>query len=178
MDTHAVGAVLLRPETGDSTSVAQSLATSPEKKKRKPGFEPAKTSGVSGSSGTYGLWGDAYREMAADLSKELGYTIEPRVVQSVTWVAKRKLFDPRMTEQTAAAVQQTWQEYHAGTRSFEETQQHILRLAGGMDKPPDGVAQPKVPKVRVVKPKAPPKSAKKPQPPKPPKPPAEAAEAA
>ena len=94
MDTHAVGAVLLRPETANSTTVSQSLASSPPKAKRQPGFKGASSSNITGSSGTYGLWADAYRELA----EELG--IKPRVLQSVTWVAKRKLFDDRMTKET------------------------------------------------------------------------------
>jgi hypothetical protein len=140
MDTHAVGAVLLRPETANSTTVSQSLASSPPKAKRQPGFKGASSSNITGSSGTYGLWADAYRELAAELG------IKPRVLQSVTWVAKRKLFDDRMTKETGEAVQRTWREYHAGERTLESTQNEVLRLAGGMDKPEAGLPQPKAPK--------------------------------
>jgi hypothetical protein len=135
---------LLRPETGNSTTVAQSLKTAPEKSKREPGFEGASGSNVLGVKGTYALWADAYRELAHELH------IKPRVLQSVTWVAKRKLFDSRMTDDTRNAVQHTWREYHDGERSLEETQSKVLELAGGMDKPEDGTPQPAAPK----KPKA------------------------
>jgi hypothetical protein len=135
MDTHAVGAALLRPETQQSTSVMQSLATGPKDEAHTPpGWKGASSSNVSGTSGTYPLWADAYRELADELG------IEPRVLQSVTWVAKRNLFDDRMTEETRQGVEQAWREYHAGSRTLQGTQQHILRLAGGMNKPPPGVA--------------------------------------
>jgi hypothetical protein len=145
MDTHAIGAVLMRPETQRSTSVLQALATNPKKdkdpKKDKtpPGWKGARSSNKTGSSGTYSLWGDAYRELA----EELG--IEPRVLQSVTWVVKRQLFDDRMTEATRASVEAAWQGYHAGVRSFEDTQEEVWRLAGGIEnKPPGGVADPAI----------------------------------
>ncbi len=140
MDTHAVGAALLTPSTSLSSSVSHSLATNPPKDKQPPGFKGASSSNKTGISGTYGLWADAYRELASELG------IEPRVLQSVTWVAKRKLFDPRMTKATVTAVNGLWDDYHTGKSSLAETQKAILEAAGGMDKPDDGVPQPKAPK--------------------------------
>jgi hypothetical protein len=140
MDTHAIGAALLFPSTSLSTSVAQSLKTSPEKDKREVGFEGASGSGTTGSQGTYPLWGDAYRE----LGDELG--VAPRVLQSVTWEMKRKLFDSRMTKNTVRGVRALWREYHAGERDLARTQQAIWELAGGVDKPEDGLPAPPKPK--------------------------------
>jgi len=140
MDTHAIGAALLFPSTSLSTSVAQSLKTSPEKDKREVGFEGASGSGTTGSQGTYPLWGDAYRELADELH------VAPRVLQSVTWEMKRKLFDSRMTDNTVRGVRALWREYHAGERDLARTQQAIWELAGGVDKPEDGLPAPPKPK--------------------------------
>ena len=149
MDTHAVGAVLLRPETQQSISVMQSLATGPkDAKKAPPGWRGASSSNVTGSTGTYPIWADAYRELADELG------IEPRVLQSVTWVAKRNLFDDRMTKATRAAVEKAWADYHDanGRISLAETQRKVFELAGGMDKPPPGLpAPPKEKKPKMVK---------------------------
>ena len=122
--------------------MAQSLGTSPEKTKREPGFKGAASVSGSGAVGTYGLWADAYRELAAEIG------IPPRVLQSVTWVAKRQLFDDRMTKETSNAVQKVWRDYHDGgaKRPLGEVQREIVKLAGGFDKPPAGVPQPKPPK--------------------------------
>ena len=106
------------------------------------GFEGARGSGVTGSKGTYPLWGDAYRELA----NELG--IEPRVLQSITWEAKRKLFDSRMTKGTVTGVRRLWREYQHGDRDLARTQQAIFDLAGGMDKPDDGLPATERPSTR------------------------------
>jgi hypothetical protein len=135
MDTHAIGAALLFPSASLSTSVGQSLKTSPLIGKREPGFEGASGSNITGSQGTYPLWADAYRELAHELK------ISPRVLQSITWEGKRKLFDSRMTANTVSGVRGLWREYHHGDRSLQATQHAILGIAGGMDKPEDGVPE-------------------------------------
>jgi len=135
MDTHAVGAALLRPEGSKSQSVMHSLALTPGADDHPPGWEASANSSVSGYSGTYALWADAYRELAAELK------IKPRVLQSITWEAKRRLFDDRMSDATANAVQQQWRDYHDGKQGLVETQRAVLRLAGGMEgKQPGGIS--------------------------------------
>lgn len=127
MDTHAVGAALLRPVTGKSTSVLHSLATGPEKGQEPPGWQGTSSSSVTGSSGTYALWADAYRELAKELK------IKPRVLQSLTWEAKRRLFDPNMKKATVDAVEKAWRDYHDGKADLAATQANVLKLAGGME---------------------------------------------
>ena len=51
---------------------------------------------------------------------------------SGTWVAKRKLSDDRMTKETAQGVQRLWREHHDGTRTLADTQNEVVRVAGGM----------------------------------------------
>jgi hypothetical protein len=118
MDTHAVGAALLRPLGGNDKAVQESMSL--------PGGHTANSS-VTGSTGTYGLWADAYRELAADLH------LEPRVLQSITWEAKRRLFDQDMASAIAKQVEQAWQDYHLGKQSLRATQDKVWSLAGGIE---------------------------------------------
>jgi hypothetical protein len=137
MDTHAIGAALLRALGGSDVPVAHSLATAPKKGDLPEGWQSARSSIKTGSSGTYGLWADAYRELAHDLK------VEPRVLQSVTWEAKRKLFGDEASEATKQAVEQAWRDHHDGKASLDATQQGIWNLAGGIEgKPEAGVAVP------------------------------------
>jgi hypothetical protein len=123
MDTHAVGAALLRPLSGADTAVMHSLGTSPQSAAAAPpGWKGASKSDPLGVKGTYALWADAYREAAAELG------IEPRVLQSATWEAKRQLFG-NLSNRTSAAIEAAWREYHDGNRDLAATQSHVLALA-------------------------------------------------
>lgn len=106
-----------------------SLGTNPAVGARPEGW----TDGISknsrtGVNGMYSLYGDAYREAAHELG------IEPRVLQSATWEAKRALFDTRMTDRAAAAVEQSWQDYHNGHADLPTTQHRVVEAAGGFKK--------------------------------------------
>jgi hypothetical protein len=126
MDTHAIGAAWLRALGGSSVAVAHALATNPKGGKQPPDWISTKQSDISGAGGLYGVYADAYRELAADLE------IEPRVLQSITWEAKRRLFDDDMLETVNTESEQAWRDYHDGTISQQEAQQRVLRAAGGM----------------------------------------------
>jgi hypothetical protein len=124
MDTHAVGAALLRALSGKTAPVMHSLALTPGAEEHPPGWQAAGGSSVTGVQGLYGLWADAYREAARQLH------VEPRVLQSVTWEAKRRLFSGT-SRAAKAGIEGAWHDYHDGKRSLEDTQQEVLRLAGG-----------------------------------------------
>jgi hypothetical protein len=125
MDTHAVGAALLRPLGGSTTAVMHSLSFTSDADKHPPGWQAAPTSEKTGNQGIYGLWADAYRELADELH------IEPRVLQSVTWEAKRQLFPERMNKDRTVSrhIEDVWQEYHRGDRDLEATQHEVYRIA-------------------------------------------------
>lgn len=123
MDTHAVGAALLRPLSGATTPVMHSLGTSPENEEKKPeGWKAASKSAVTGSKGTYGLWANAYRQAA----KELG--VEPRVLQSAVWEAKRRLMED-ISKKASEGIDTAWRDYHAGKQDLPSTQKAVLQIA-------------------------------------------------
>jgi hypothetical protein len=118
MDTHAVGAALLRPLSSKDVPVLHSLSSSPP-----AGIKGASNSDALGIKGTYSLWADAYRELADELG------IEPRVLQSATWEAKRRLFDENMSPTAKRAVDAAWHEYHDGQRDLSAVQKDVLSIA-------------------------------------------------
>lgn len=129
MDTHAVGAALLRPLSGSSTAVMHSLGTNPPAGARPEGWvEGVSKNSRTGVNGMYALYGDAYREAAHELG------VEPRVLQSITWGAKRSLFDNRLTDQASKSVEQAWRDYHDGKADLPTTQRNVIQLAGGFAK--------------------------------------------
>ena len=122
VDTHAVGVGLLRSLSGKAAAVMHCLGTSPQGDKP-PGWSAASKSAITGLSGTYALYADAYRAVAKDLG------ILPQQVQAITWQAKRALFD--ISDKKKIAVETEWQHYHDGLHTLEETQQNVLRIARG-----------------------------------------------
>ena len=62
-------------------------------------YEATGKSATTGLSGTYALYGDATRELAAELK------LEPRQLQSVVWTTKRTSFgDPSPADKEYATV--------------------------------------------------------------------------
>ena len=120
MDTHAFGAALLRPLSGSTTAVMHGLGTSPQPGKAPPNWEGVPKSAVTGNRGLYGLYATAYRELAHDLG------IEPRQLQSITWEAKRELFDDSMKDAAKRAVDAAWVDYRDGKATLEETQKAVF----------------------------------------------------
>lgn len=119
VDTHAVAAALLSPLSGSSTEVLHNF-----------GGGGASGSSLTGISGTYPVYADAYR----DVAKKLGML--PRELQSITWEAVRGLFtDTFKTPENANKTAQIWKRYAAGDISIAEAQSQISTLAGGIRHP-------------------------------------------
>jgi hypothetical protein len=130
MDTHAVGAALLSPMGQSHTAVMHSLGSKPATAAiaRQLHYVAPTGNSLTGMSGTYPLFAEANRELAKELE------IKPRVLQSITWEAKRRLFDRHLTKEAAQAIYTAWRDYHSGNASLEDTQKKIVRIAGGFSK--------------------------------------------
>lgn len=119
IDTHAVAAGLLRPLAGSDREVLQNF-----------GGDGAPGSSLTGASGTYGVYADAYREAAEARG------ILPREMQSITWEAVRGLFPAEFkTTSNKAAVDAVWKQYKTGALTIDEARNQILNLAGGIEPP-------------------------------------------
>lgn len=118
IDTHAVAAALLRPLSGSSVEVAHNFGSG------------APSSSITGASGLYGLYADAYREAAAQRDRL------PREMQSITWEAVRGLFPAEFkTAKNQEAVDSIWKSYKSGTTSLDDARKQIFDLAGGITAP-------------------------------------------
>jgi hypothetical protein len=119
IDTHAVAAALLTPLAGSDVPVLHNF-----------GGEGAPGSAITGASGTYGLYADAYRQAAAQRD------LLPREMQSITWEAVRGLFtDTFKTPANRAKVENAWKEYREGKITIDAARQRILEIAGGINVP-------------------------------------------
>lgn len=120
IDTHAVAAALLRPLSGSSIEVLHNF-----------GGGGAASSAIHGSSGTYGLYAEAYRRAAAERG------VLPREMQSITWEAVRGLFTPgfKSQQKNVDTTDGIWENYRKGRLSLENARQQILEAAGGVDEP-------------------------------------------
>lgn len=123
VDTHAVGAALLRQLSNKSIPVAHDFGNTPEKKDQPPGWDAAGSSTKTGLSGTYAVYATAYREAA----KELG--IQPRQLQSAVWVVKRESFG-NASKEVRGKVEQAWSDYHDNKATLNDTRDHIAKLVG------------------------------------------------
>jgi hypothetical protein len=130
IDTHAVAAALLRALSGNTVEVAHNFGNNLPKGKQPADWRAAKAAGVSGASGTYGIYADAYREAAHELG------ILPRELQSITWEAVRGLFPAKFKQaKNVAAVDAIWDQYRNGKLTLDETRNQISVLAGGITPP-------------------------------------------
>ena len=119
IDTHAVAGALLRPLAGSDTPVLHNF-----------GGSGAGGSAITGHSGTYGLYADAYRLAASERG------ILPRQMQSITWEAVRGLFSPEWkTASNKALVDKVWTQYKKGEIDINETRKQISDSAGGIAAP-------------------------------------------
>jgi hypothetical protein len=119
IDTHAVAAALLAPLSGSSVEVLQNF-----------GGAGSASSSLTGAQGTYGIYADAYRDVAKDLG------LLPRELQSITWEAVRGLFkDTFKTAENSAKISAIWKEYSGGKISMKDAQARIAKLAGGVTLP-------------------------------------------
>lgn len=125
IDTHAVAAGLLRPLSGNSLEVDHNF-----KNTTVAGRGTTKGSSISGVSGNYGLYAEAYRRAA----QERG--ILPRQMQSITWEAVRGLFpDTFKTEKNAQIIDGIWNRYRSGEIEIDEARRMVNEAAGGINPP-------------------------------------------
>jgi len=126
IDTHAVAAGLLRPLSGNSLEVDHNFKNMSVK-----GRGTTKGSAVSGVSGNYGLYAEAYRRAA----QERG--ILPRQMQSITWEAARGLFTDKFkqSKKNVAAIDDIWRRYRNGDIGIDETRRLVNEKAGGINPP-------------------------------------------
>ena len=117
IDTHAVAAGLLKPLAGSDAEVIANLS--------------GKSSAITGSTGTYAAFADAYRLAA----KEKG--ILPRQMQSITWEAVRGLFKDtwKANKANKKKINDLWDDYLKGKTSIDETRKLIDEAAGGVETP-------------------------------------------
>jgi hypothetical protein len=136
MDTHAVGAALLSPMSQDHTAVVHSLGSKPKNaaEARRLNYESPTSNARNGMNGTYPVYAEAYRQLAKELK------LRPRVLQSITWEAKRRLFDSHLTESAEREVYAAWRRYHNGEASLDKTQKDIVEIAGGFHKGQEGTS--------------------------------------
>lgn len=127
MDTHAFGAALLRPVSQAATQVLQGFGLSADKNDLPDDWNgAARSSAVTGVSGLYGIYADAYRELA----REIG--LQPRQLQSITWEAKRELFPESLSKADRAEFKSYWERYRDGKIDLETAQRGIIAAAAAI----------------------------------------------
>jgi hypothetical protein len=153
IDTHAVAAALVRPLSSSSIEVLHNFGSGkapvtakaavpahinpatgrmvPRKPARKaaPGLPGPSSSKVTGNTGLYGFYAEAYRRAASQLG------IQPREMQSITWECVRGLFKPaqKRDKKFVKNVESQWRRYSSGISSKDTTRNNILTLAGNGD---------------------------------------------
>lgn len=109
IDTHAVAVAHMMPFGGKAPEV-------------KANFDgPA--SNFTGSTGTYPIYADAYRNVA----KKLG--LLPRELQSVDWEWGRDLFDAMKTNDGLKYAKKQWKLYEDGKQTADQTRMNIMNAA-------------------------------------------------
>lgn len=111
IDTHAVAAAFIKALSGSSREVLDN-------------FGVAGGNNVTGASGTYGVFADAYREAAAQVG------ILPREMQSIAWEAVRSIFQPSFKTKRAKDVEVVWDRYKAGEITREQARDMVVEMAG------------------------------------------------
>jgi len=121
IDTHAVAAGLLKPLAGDSLEVSHNFGTG----------KGTSSSSITGHSGTYSIFEEAYRQAA----EERG--VLAREMQSITWEAVRGLFTPtyKAQRQNVLFVEGVWNQYSNGKLSLDEARNKINEHSGGIQRP-------------------------------------------
>lgn len=120
IDTHAVAAGLMRPLSAATKEVGHNFGSG------------TSNSSVTGNSGMYGLYAEAYRRAAAERG------VLPREMQSITWEAVRALYLPPSRRPNSRVVRDTeeiWSEF--GQRRIEhgEAFQRAVDAGGGIRTP-------------------------------------------
>ena len=121
IDTHAVGAGLLRPVSGDSDQVSANFGT----------LKGSSSSSKTGYRGMYPFYEEAYKQAAAERG------VLPREMQSITWEAVRGLFSPsyKSSKKNVAFVNSVWKDYNRKNIDLDEARERILNHAGRITNP-------------------------------------------
>ena len=121
IDTHAVAAGLMKPLAGDSLEVSHNFGTG----------KGTSSSSITGHSGTYSIFEEAYRQAAAERG------VLAREMQSITWEAVRGLFTAtyKSQRQNVLFVEGVWNQYSKGTLSLAEARNKINEHSGGIQRP-------------------------------------------
>jgi hypothetical protein len=118
IDTHAVAAGLLRPLAGADLEVTQNF-----------GGAGSASSSITGLSGTYPIYLEAYRRAAEARG------LLPREMQSITWEAVRGLFEGPRKNAMKAPANAIWERYKAGEIDQAQAQAEIVKLADHITPP-------------------------------------------
>ena len=121
IDTHAVGAGLLRPVSGDSAQVSANFGT----------LKGSSNSTKTGYRGMYPFYEEAYKQAAAERG------VLPREMQSITWEAVRGLFSPsyKASQKNVEFVNSVWKDYNRKKIDLDEARERILNHAGRITDP-------------------------------------------
>jgi hypothetical protein len=121
IDTHAVGAGLLRPVSGDSDQVSANFGT----------LKGSSNSSITGYRGLYPFYEEAYKQAAAERG------VLPREMQSITWEAVRGLFSPsyKASDKNVEFVNNVWRDYNRKKIDLDEARERILNHAGRITDP-------------------------------------------
>lgn len=126
IDTHAVAGGLLQPLGSTAPEVAHNFGNWAGK-----GVPTTKSSGITGTSGLYGLYADAFREAAK------ARNLLPRQMQSITWEAGRGLFpEGTKTDVNIDRVKSFWNSHRKGNMTLDDVRNAILENQGGIKPPP------------------------------------------
>jgi hypothetical protein len=124
IDTHAVAAAHLLPLGAESSQVSQAFGGGVI------GGPQSRSSVITGLSGNYAIYADAYRRAAAEVG------LLPREMQSITWEAVRHLFRPEQKKGPFnASIANIWREARNGRITEEQARDQISKLAGGIARP-------------------------------------------
>ena len=125
-DTHAIAAALLRPLAGSDLEVSNNFGAKPKNSK-----VTISNSKISGITGTYGIYAEAYRIAAA------ARDLLPREMQSITWEAVRGLFPDtfKKSDDNKQAVDNVWSRYEKGELTIHEAREQVIEIAGGIEPP-------------------------------------------
>ena len=123
MDTHAVAAAHMTPLGGSHPLVLQNFGGG------EPGGLRTRSSSITGSSGNYPIYAEAYREAAAKRG------VLPREMQSITWEAVRALFRPEQKKQLRGKIESLWNEVRDGKLSEAAARKQVVELAEGIAAP-------------------------------------------
>lgn len=125
IDTHAVAAALLQPLAGSSPEVVHNF-----------GGTGSASSKIYGTSGTYGIYAEAFRRAAAQRG------LLAREMQSITWEAVRGLFRPEFKRANMKLtgkknpILAAWADFRRGKENADAVRSKVRELAGGLTNPP------------------------------------------